>query len=134
MLTIEISFYGIIVVIKTYIVGRKIFLFLLREEINSISALINLLHTKKRFWEKYSFISYIYWFEETWFIPWLWYVFSIYQFMETPLRMITLALEEAKTEIRITGLLVSFDLNLNLKSGPLNIVKHVIWYWGHMKI
>ena len=48
MLTIEISFYGIIVVIKTYIVGRKIFLFLLREEINSISALINLLHTQKK--------------------------------------------------------------------------------------
>ena len=46
---IEISFYGIIVVIKTYIVGKKIFLFLLREEINSISALNNFLHTQKSF-------------------------------------------------------------------------------------
>ena len=32
-----------------YVVGRKIFLFLLREEINSISALINFLHTQKSF-------------------------------------------------------------------------------------
>ena len=57
---IEISFYGIIsgknifiLSSMNYVVGRKIFLFLLREEINSISALINLLHTQKKFWEKY---------------------------------------------------------------------------------
>ena len=47
-----VSFYGIISGKNIFIlssIGRKIFLFLPREEINSISALINFLHTQKSF-------------------------------------------------------------------------------------